>query len=112
MIDIEALTLSITTDQNSYCLSFEAEIKRPEDFHLLDPGTEINITFYGTEYQMIVDERRRGQVFNDKTYHIQGRSITAKLGEGWGETITRSWSGVMASAVVQELCTEVGLTSS
>jgi len=112
MIDIEALSLNITTDQNSYCLSFEAEIKRPEDFHLLNPGTEINVTFYGTEYKMIIDERSRSQVFVDKTYHIQGRSITAKLGEGWGETITRSWSGMMASAIFHELCAEVGLNSS
>jgi hypothetical protein len=111
MIDIDALSLKVTADQNSYCYSFEAEIKRPEDFHLLNPGKEINLVFYGTTYKVIIDERNRSQVFNEKHYSIQGRAITAKLGEGWGETITKSWDGVMVSSVVQELCSDVGLTS-
>lgn len=111
MIDIDALTLNISSDENSYCASFSAEITRPQDFNLFNPGTEANLVFYGITYKVLIDERRRGNEFGRKTYSISGRSITAKLGEGWSDAITKTWDAVMASSVVTELCNEVGITS-
>lgn len=111
MIDIDVLTLNISSDENSYCASFSAEIARPQDFNLFNPGADVNLVFYGITYKVLIDERKRGIEFERKTYSISGRSITAKLGEGWSGAITKTWDAVMASNVVNELCNEVGITS-
>lgn len=111
MIDIDAISMSISSDEDSYCFSFQAEITRPEDFNLFNPDTEVRVLFYGTAYEGIVDERKRTTVFGERKYNINGRAITCKLGSGKSNTISRDWVNILASDVVAELCAEVGVTS-
>jgi len=111
MINIDALDMNISNDEESYCFSFDAGLKRPADFNKFVPGTEVEIVFYGTTYKGIVDERTRTTEFGENTYRIKGRAVTSKLGESRSNTITRTWGNIRASQVVADLCAEVGIAS-
>ena len=97
-------------DESSYCYSFTAEIAETADYFLLFPGDEVNLVFYNVSYKCIIDDKNRSIVFTEKKYNISGRAITAKLGDGWATSLTKTWGAVQASDVVAELCTARGLS--
>ncbi len=111
MRNIEVISAEVTSDEGSYCFSFSASILRSDDFNHLKPGEDATLLFNDIVYKVIVDERSRSQSFGNKAYSISGRSITARLGEGWSDPITKVWEAENASSIIQELCQEVGITS-
>ncbi len=110
MIDINVYSLNVSSDESSYCYSFSAEIAETQNYILLTPGKEVDLVFYNVTYRCIIDEKSRSIEFNNRKYNINGRAITAKLGEGWSEPITKTWGAIQASAVVNELCAAVGIS--
>ncbi len=108
--NINLLSLEIFSDENSYCISLAADIADMESWMLCEPGLEIEITINAILYRFLIDSRERSLEFGKEIYSISGRSMTARLGTGYAEPITKTWPATTALAIVDELCTAAGVS--
>ncbi len=108
-------SLNMSSDEDSYCLNFQAELSNAIDWTQCAVDTEVQVTLDDdgsiVQFHFIVDERVRDRSFGQTTYNVSGRSITAILGEGKALSLTKTWEETQtAKSIVEELCVEVGLT--
>jgi len=106
-------SISLDTDEDSYCISMKAELLDPDEWSLCTTGSEITIDINGTSFLFIIDNRERTRSFGETSYSIEGRSITAKLGEGNASQLYYEWeSDQTAQSIVQGLCDDHSITLS
>jgi len=108
--NINLFSLDISSDENTYCISLAADIADMESWMLCEPGLEIEITINTILYNFLIDSRERSLEFGKKRYSISGRSMTAQMGTGYAEPITKTWGATTALAIVDELCTAASIS--
>ena len=107
---IELDSISIDCDEDSYCFSLQAQVSTQNDWLACSPGSELDVNLNGEIFRFIIDSRNRVREFGNATYSIEGRSISAKLGEGYAQPITTTWdTATTAMTIVQELCDAAGI---
>jgi len=109
--DVEFFRVQLTGDDDSYCITLNADMASVEDWSKCLPGLPIDITVNGTEFKMLIDSRKRQRAFQGSSYAIEGRSITALLGKGNASPITKTWPSQTAKEVVEELCLPDGIST-
>ncbi len=107
---IDLFQVDLSGDDDSYCADLSATIADVSSWTKCVPGEQIDITLNGVEFNMIIDSRKRTRGFNEIAYTIDGRSVTAKLGQGFASPVTKTWGAVSVESVVDELCTAAGIT--
>ena len=106
-IDGHSITLknfNLVTDIQSYCWSFDGEVLNKDDWMLCAAGTNLSLHIGSVIFEIRLDGRKRTSKYNSIALTIEGRSISAVLGDTGQYKITKTWDSVFAKDVVQELC--------
>ncbi len=106
---VELLTLSLSTDIDSYCLSCDATLAEAADWRRAAPGAELHVTAACTTFRFLLDNRARDRRFGDESWRIQARSPASRLDAPYAAPISRTWTATTARTIAQELCTAAGL---
>lgn len=95
-------TISLSSDEDSYCWSFSAQLSNADSWSRCPVGARIYIMVGADTYAMQVDSRNRNTEFGSNSFYIEGRSITSVYGEG-AEPIYKTWGVTDTNSVVHEL---------
>lgn len=102
---ISLKNFNLETDIQSYCWSFDAEVLNIDDWALCTSGTVLSLHIGGVIFQIRLDGRKRTVRFNSLALTIEGRSLSAVLGDTGQYKITKTWDAIYAKDAIQELCT-------
>ena len=112
---IPFLSASLSLDKSSAYWSFNASIPTAEYLDKLRPRgllksgyVEVEFNLGLTTWALIAEEPDYGDT--DNNYSISGRSRSILLTETFCEPITKTWTNTTPLSIIDELCTNVGVS--
>jgi hypothetical protein len=106
-------SISISTDESSYCWTLNAQLSNEKSWVFCLPGSTLSITIGTDEYLFIIDTRDSNTSFNNRSYSINARSITSIYGEG-ADPIHDTWNADTTDNIINGLIstpTEINIES-
>jgi hypothetical protein len=98
--------LTMRTDENSWCTSFDLSLTSLDAYMACSPGSELTINFAGVIWLFYIDTRNRSMSFNNVNYKVSGRSISAKMNI---TPLHKTWPQITAKEAAEELAGTYGL---
>ncbi len=108
-VEFEPVSLALRADDAAYCVSLDMALPDVAAYLACGPGAEVVVTLGGQEWRFVVDTRLRSQKHGQAEWTVQGRSVSARMGEGFARGMRKTWGRITARGAAEEIAAVYGL---